>query len=95
MRILYYYPFQHCDSGSPKALISVIGSLDRSLFEPLFLATSDGPLVSELERLGVNILHGCVDSVSYERPFSAVQSILRQKALLRRAPLRRALYQSL
>jgi hypothetical protein len=32
IRILYYYPSLHFDTGSPKAMVNFIGSLDRAVF---------------------------------------------------------------
>ena len=52
-RILYYYPALHLDTGSPRALIGLVESLDRRRYQPLFLASSVGPLVNRLRELDV------------------------------------------
>jgi len=47
-KILYYYAWQHFDTGSPKALAGLIDAMDRSRFEPMFVANGDGQLIEAL-----------------------------------------------
>lgn len=71
MRILYFYSWQHFTTGSPKMLATTVDVVDRSRHQPLFLATADGPLVSELAGRGVEILRRPVREVAAGRPLSA------------------------
>src|SRR5437867_3442336 len=83
LRVLYHYSTPQFNTGSPKALVGLIDALDRSCIEPLFLASSDGPLVDALAERGVGIVRGPVASVSYRRPLVALRQIGRQASLLR------------
>ena len=83
-RILYHYSSQQFDTGSPKALVAMIGLLDRARFEPVYLATGDGPLIDALAAQNVRIVRGEVTSVSYRHPLAALGKALRQARLLRR-----------
>ncbi|HLS46949.1 MAG TPA: glycosyltransferase family 4 protein [Gemmatimonadales bacterium] len=69
MRILYFYSWQHFNTGSPKMLATMLEMVDRERHFPLFLATGDGPLVGELEARGVEILRGRVTELTVGRPF--------------------------
>lgn len=80
--ILYYYGWQHFDTGSPKALAGLIGALDRSRFEPVFLARGDGPLIEALLSKGVKIVRKDVGEVSYRRPADGVRRIFRMVTCL-------------
>ena len=83
IRILYYYPCLHFDTGSPKALVNFIESLDGAVFEPVNCAAGDGPLTEALTARGVEIVHGHVDSVTFRRPLAALAVIRRQAGLLK------------
>src|ERR1035437_9671403 len=83
IRILYYYPCLHFDTGSPKALVNFIESLDGAVFEPVYCAAGDGPLTEALTARGVEIVHGHVDSVTFRRPLAALAVIRRQAGLLK------------
>ena len=83
VRVLYYYSGPHFNTGSPKALAGLIDCLDRSHFEPLFLASLDGPLVEALAARGVETVRGQVGSVTYRRPLAGLRQIRRQATLLR------------
>lgn len=83
MRILYYNPHQGFDSGAPKVLVRFIEHLDRSTFEPLYLATGKGPLVDALASLSVEIVRGRVSKVGYRIPATSVRNVVAQAVALR------------
>lgn len=83
-RILYYYGALHLDTGSPRALIGLVESLDRRRYQPLFLASSVGPLVNRLRELDVEILRGSVEGVTLRRPLAAGRRITAQAVFLAR-----------
>ena len=83
IRILYYYPYLHFDTGSPKAIVNFIESLDRAVFQPVYCAAGDGPLTEALTARGVEIVHGPAGSVTYRRPLGALAAIRRQAGLLK------------
>ena len=83
-RILYYYGALHVDTGSPRALIGLVESLDRLRYQPLFLASGEGPLVNRLRELDVEIVPGSVQSISLRRPFAAARRIAAQVGFLAR-----------
>ena len=83
-RILYYYGALHLDTGSPRALIGLVESLDRLRYQPLFLASGDGPLVKRLRELEVEVLAGSVHSVTLRHPFAAARRIAVQAGFLAR-----------
>ena len=81
MRILYYYSSNQVDTGSPRALTGLIGTLDRARYEPLFLSSDPGgALTLDLARRGVEIVDGIVTEVSWRRPFRAAAAIRRAAA---------------
>ncbi len=84
MRILYFYSWQHFTTGSPKMLATTVELVDRSRHEPLFLATADGPLVSELSGRGVEILRRPVREIGVGRPLNASGSVMGAARWLRR-----------
>lgn len=84
VRVLYYHYSQHFDTGSPRSLATLIDTLSRIQYEPLFWASGEGPLVAELEKRGVGIVRGPVRSVSYRRPYTALRTIVEKAATLRR-----------
>jgi glycosyltransferase involved in cell wall biosynthesis len=83
IRILNYYPPAEFDTGSPKAMVNFIQSLDRAVFEPVYCMEADGPLVEALAVRGVEIVRGQAASVTFRRPFAALAAIRRQSALLK------------
>jgi glycosyltransferase involved in cell wall biosynthesis len=85
VRILYFYPSHHFNSGSPKVLVAMIDALDRERYEPLFWATGEGPLTDELTRRGVALLRGPAGAVSRRHPVAALRRVVAQARTLRRA----------
>jgi glycosyltransferase involved in cell wall biosynthesis len=83
IRILYYYPSLHFDTGSPKAMTSLIESLDRAVFQPVYCAAGEGPLTEALVSRGVEIVRGQADGVTFRRPLAGIAAIRRQLALLK------------
>lgn len=83
-KVLFFYSYQNYDTGSPKAMVSMIDSLDRSRFQPLFLATDDGALLSELERRDVEIIRGDASICSMGHWFRALKNVIRQAILLKK-----------
>src|SRR4051812_4536476 len=84
VRILYYYPYLNFDTGSPKAMVQFIDTLDRSIFQPVYHSSGDGPLTEALAARGVAIVGGSADHVTISRPLAALSAIYRQAALLRK-----------
>jgi glycosyltransferase involved in cell wall biosynthesis len=84
MRILYFYSWQHFTTGSPKMLATTVELVDRSRHQPLFLATAEGPLVSELAGRGVEILRRPVREIAAGRPISASRRVMGAARWLRR-----------
>ena len=82
--VLYYYSYLQTDTGSPRALMSLVEVLDRTRFRPLLLAHGQGPLVDEMARRGVAIVDAPADQISLRHPARAWASIRRQMRLLRR-----------
>ncbi len=82
-RILYFYRLQNFDTGSPKALAGFIDALDRSRFEPLFLAHGEGPLASALAARGVKLVPAEAASISYRHPVCSLRQLRRVTARLR------------
>jgi glycosyltransferase involved in cell wall biosynthesis len=78
VRILYYYPFVHFDTGSPKAMVQFIDTLDRAVFEPVYCANANGPLVEVLRDRNVEIVSGSSESLSFRRPLAALSALRRQ-----------------
>lgn len=83
IRILYYYPYLQFDTGAPKAMVNFIESLDRAVFQPVYCASGDGPLVEALVAREVEIVRGPVDSVTFRRPLAGIAAIRRQRTLLK------------
>jgi glycosyltransferase involved in cell wall biosynthesis len=82
-RILYYYGSQQFDTGSPKALVSLIDLLDRSVFDPLFIATGEGLLVDELRNRAVEIVTANVSNVSLKKPVQMMRRVSRWAKAIR------------
>ena len=83
IRVLYYYPYLNFDTGSPKAMAQMIETLDRSIFQPVYCAAGEGPLVEALRLRSVEIVAGKPGAVNFRRPLKAVAEIRRQAALLK------------
>jgi glycosyltransferase involved in cell wall biosynthesis len=81
--ILYYIPHQRVDSGGPNVLLRIIRNLDRSRFQPLFLARSEGPLVDLLVDQKVEIIRSPVGSIGYRHPFRSISRLRHMRNLLR------------
>jgi glycosyltransferase involved in cell wall biosynthesis len=83
IRVLNYCPVLQFDTGSPKAMTNFIESLDRTIFQPVYCAGGNGPLVEALAARGVETVRGQADGVTFRRPFAALAAIRRQSTLLR------------
>ena len=81
---MYHYSSQHVDSGSPKAMLGMASLLHGSRYDPVYLATGEGPLVDAFARQNVEIVRGDVRSVSLRRPLSGMRRLMEQSAMLRR-----------
>ena len=73
-RILYWYSSNHVNTGSPKVLISMVELINRSRFQAVYLASSNGPLPKVLSMLGVEIIYGSVRSVDSIRPLRSINA---------------------
>lgn len=82
-RILYYYGSQQFDTGSPKALVSLIDLLDKSVFDPVFMAAGEGPLLGELRSRDVEIVNGDVSIVSLRKPVPMIRQVSRWAGAIR------------
>lgn len=83
IRVLYFYPYLNYDTGSPKAMVQVIEALDRAMFQPVYCAAGEGPLVNVLRARGVEIVSGKVSDISFRHPIAAAAAIRQQTALLK------------
>lgn len=83
IRVLYFYPYLNFDTGSPKAMVQFIDTLDRSMFEPVYCALGEGPLPSVLAAHGVEIVAAETAPVNVCSPFAAIRAIARHRAALR------------
>lgn len=83
-RILYFYDYQHFDTGSPKAMVSLIDSLDLKNFSPLFLASGEGDLINEMKKRNIPIIPGGAESISLKNSFKSLFSIYNQIKMLRK-----------
>ena len=63
----------HADTGSPRMLLNLVGAIDRTRFEPVFLALGEGRLVDEMRASAVEIVHGATDICSLGAPFDLVK----------------------
>ncbi|HEX6645075.1 MAG TPA: glycosyltransferase family 4 protein [Gemmatimonadales bacterium] len=83
MRILYFYNWQHFNTGSPRMLATTVELLDRTRHQPVFLATGDGPLVPALAERGAEIVRGRVQDLRLGRPVRSLRQALRAARWLR------------
>jgi len=64
-------------------MANFIESLDRAVFQPVYCAAGDGPLVEALVTRGVEIVRGEeTDCVTFRRPLAGLAAIRRQFVLL-------------
>jgi glycosyltransferase involved in cell wall biosynthesis len=63
--------------------MSFVASLDRTIFEPVFLSDGEGPLTEAFAARGVEIVRGRGVSVSIRHPFDAFGAIRRQAIQLK------------
>ena len=63
--------------------MNFIQSLDRSVFQPVYCAAGEGPLVDALMAHGVEIVRGQAESATFRRPLAGLSAIRRQAALLK------------
>lgn len=82
--VLYHYSYLQADTGSPRALLSLIEALDRRRFRPIFLAHGEGPLTVEMRRRHVELIQAPAAAISFRRPLQAWRAVRRQMRLLRR-----------
>lgn len=84
-RILFYYSSYRVDTGSPRALLSQIALIDRQRFQPVFLASGDGPLLAALRSDGVEVLHAPVSALSWRQPIEALRHLIAMRKWLRQS----------
>ena len=84
VKVLYYYSSAQVDTGSPRAMLRMIDSLNRDEFRPAFMASGAGSLIDELRSRNVEIIEGRVDSVSWRHPLRFIRSVRAKRALLKR-----------
>ena len=83
-RIAYCYSSVKLDTGSPRALLQMIDSLDRARFTPVFIAMGEGPLIDAMKERDVEIVHSTVSSVSLKNLFDLISAVLAKMRLLKR-----------
>lgn len=83
LKVLYYYSSAQIDTGSPRAMLRMIESLDRSRFQPAFLASGNGSLIEALRSRNVEIVEGNVTSVSWAHPLRLLQCVRAKVRLLK------------
>jgi glycosyltransferase involved in cell wall biosynthesis len=83
INVLYYYASLQFDTGSPKSMVNMISTLERSKYQPLFLANGKGKLVDVLNDLKVGIIPGKVETLSVKSPIKFIKAIYRQVKLLK------------
>jgi glycosyltransferase involved in cell wall biosynthesis len=64
-------------------LASLIESLDRSIFQPVFCAHEEGPLTEALRTRGVELIYGGGKAIAIRHPIAALTAIWRQAKQLR------------
>ena len=83
IRILYFYPYVNFDTGSPKAMVQFIETLDRDVFQAMYCAPGEGPLTDALAARGVEIVYGTAASVNVWNPLGALSAVYRQANVLK------------
>lgn len=83
-KILYHFSGHGVLTGSPRALLTMIDSLDRGRFLPAFIGTGSGTLVEELRSRNVELIESEVASISWNAPLDALSRIREKHRLLRR-----------
>ena len=83
LKVLYYYSSTQVDTGSPRAMLRMIDSLNRDEFHPAFMASGTGSLIDELRGRNVEIIEGKVASVSWRHPLRFIQSVRAKRSLLK------------
>ena len=85
LKVLYYYSSTQVDTGSPRAMLRMIDSLNRDEFHPAFMASGSGSLIDELRSKNVEIISGVVKNGSLKNPLRFMRDIRDKCALLRRS----------
>lgn len=81
--ILYVYHASNIGGGS-YAMLNIIKALDRRKYRPIVLLKSDGPLVDELNAMGVEVfLQPLINTVPYNRSIFTLRNIKRIVNILR------------
>lgn len=83
IKVLYYYSSAQIDTGSPRAMLRMIDSLDRKRFQPAFIASGKGSLIDELRSREVEIISGEVASVSWKNPLRLISRVRDKCRMLR------------
>lgn len=83
-KVLYRYSSAQFDTGSPKSLVAMVDMLRDSAYEPIFLASSEGPLIEELKARNVTVLYDSVESIAVGSPIHAARRICHAASLLRK-----------
>ena len=73
IKVLYHYSSSKVDTGSPRALLRMIDSLDRGRFQPAFIGPSAGPLIDELRKRNIGTIGNEVTSVSWKTPSDSLR----------------------
>lgn len=81
IKVIYHYSGDKVDTGSPRALLQMIDSLDRVRFQPAFIGPGAGPLIDELHKRDIETIDSEVTSASWRVPIKTIAR-LREKRLL-------------
>lgn len=85
IRVVYHYSSVRLDTGSPRALLQMVESLDRSRFSPVFIADGEGELVDAMRQRAVEILKSAVNNLSWRNPVSLIAAVREKLKLLKAA----------
>lgn len=83
IKVVYFYSSVRLDTGSPRALLQMVDSLDRARFQPIFIVASDGDLTSAMRDRKVEIIQSNVTSVSWKNPIRLIGAVRTKMRLLK------------
>ena len=82
IKVVYVYSSAKLDTGSPRALLQLIDSLDRTRFSPAFVSVADGPLIDAMRERNVEIIRSEVTSLSWKNPIGLALAVREKRRLL-------------
>ena len=82
IKIAYQYSSSRLDTGSPRALLQMVDSLDRTRFSPAFFIDGEGALVDAMRARDVEIVPSAVSSVSWRNPVKMLNAVREKMRIL-------------